>query len=249
MFNIDKMLRLQISVLVIVILPCYLNSQSTKREADHLFDDFPIFEKCNSSSQCVPEKNLVCANQKCLCQPNYAFHYNNVTDQLECLHFNCDNDYQCSDYDKNRYCSRDGQCKCKMNFHPDETNGQSCKRFKESNCTQNSDCLIDHFLCVSGQCRCAPNHRFDEDNRTCVEFTCSKDYDCHTDWEWGRTCDGGKCVCQDYYYEDESNGRLCTYKAYKPGWKWWLTVITLPIVFGVAIIYGTFKLIQCLRRR
>ena len=195
---------------------------------------------CNSVSYSALS---VCVDNRCKCRAGHNWDY--LTGR--CKSFICDGDYTCHTYDSNRYCSKNGDCLCKMNYEPDHSNGEKCQLGKQSSCSHDSDCNDINQVCVNSVCHCAADYRFDGTDKKCHYQPCNSITDCSNYWDNMRVCRGGSCVCyDDDYKEDLSNGRKCEFQFTSWNWGWMWVLIVFPVVF---ILLVTALVIRYRRRQ
>ncbi len=66
--------------------------------------------------------NKKCVDAVCRCAPNYKY---NIYSS-KCEYFSCTWNFDCQEYDYNRYCSS-GYCYCYSGYYSDSLNGGKCK--------------------------------------------------------------------------------------------------------------------------
>ncbi len=153
----------------------------------------------NSDCQSYGNTNEVCVDNKCECLPNYKW---DLTHE-RCIHFYCNSDNDCKDYDQNRIC-HNSKCICSTNFVVDYDN-KKCVEMKS--CTNLNDCDQNQF-CINNQfCRCQPNYRYSAETMKCEYHSCDSDNDCNQ-FDRNSECSFDSCKCRSGYVLDPKT-KIC----------------------------------------
>ncbi len=214
--------------------------------------NFNLFEinaenSCKSIAECFSFKKF-CFENECKCGPNYKL--NPISGK--CNYFNCSQDKECQEFDKNRKCLGLNKCICRDGY-TENTNTKICEKLPLM-CSNNSVCQgfgNTHQVCVDNVCQCVPNYKwdlthercinfdcnFDGDSVYCSYFSCSYDSECQT-YDKHRICNKRSCECETDYKEDSSSLK-CTYNwSHEPNNNGRIWVMFFKIALVLFLIIG-----------
>jgi hypothetical protein len=161
---------------------------------------------CESNDDCF-HFNRFCFNNECKCGPNYRWN----TTLGKCEYFDCYQDIECQEFDRNRVCVNQSRCECRKGYTED-TDTKICQKSSanfeiKNNCTANSYCRSYgdiNQVCVDNLCECLPNYKWNSTQKRCNYFNCFSDIDCEV-YDRNRICSNTKCICSPNSVEDSVN--------------------------------------------
>lgn len=174
------------------------NYVCVKPPADHL-------GQCDNNNDC--KGSLDCIKSKCLCKQGY-FWSKTDGDCKSISSYECGQDSDCQDVDKNRICStKTDKCECKDGYHA-YYSSDLCSRIgslHNSTCNNDTDCSSG-LKCTkvndAKRCLCSPGKLWNKDSATCHSMdtaACQEDSDCQ-DQDSKYICNSNhRCQCKlDY---------------------------------------------------